>query len=103
MYRVVEESLRIAKERFGSFGFSQEQIEQLLASGRRDLESELKVLEGLLSASTPDIDAIDKSLHALKGLLYNLGHVEAGDMMVSLRESDDLTSNLSRIKRLLDA
>ena len=103
MYRLVEESLRIAKERFGSFGFSKEQTEQLLASGRRDLESELKVLEELLLAGTPDIEAIDKSLHALKGLLYNLGNIEAGDMMISLRESGDIGSNIERIRSMLDA
>ncbi len=103
MYRLVEESLRIAKERFGSFGFSEEQTAQLLASGRRDLESELKILEGLLSATTPDIEAIDKSLHALKGLLLNLGNREAADMMNSLREGDDLTSNIERIRSMLDA
>jgi len=103
MNTLVEESLQIAAEKFENFGFQEEQIEKLLLSGRRDLEAEMEKLMQLLSEPKPEKEAIDKSLHALKGLLYNLGNVEAGDKMNDLREDESLTAQIEKLQAVLHA
>jgi len=98
MEKVIEETLKIAKEKFLKFGFKEEQIEQLLASGKRDLLSELEKLKALLATEPYDIEAINKSLHALKGLFFNMGNTEAGDIMADLRKEDNMAENIKKIK-----
>ena len=98
---LIEESLSIAAERFQKFGFGEAQIEQLLASGKRDLEQESEKLKILLGESRPDTEKINQSLHALKGLLYNLGNTKAGDMMTELKNDIDTAEQLNRIKKIL--
>ena len=102
MEHVIEEALRIAKEKFSGFGFKEEQIEQLLASGKRDLLSELEKLKSLLETEPYDIEAINKSLHALKGLFFNMGHTEAGDIMTDLRQGSDPAQSIAKIKAFLE-
>lgn len=102
MEHVIKETLRIAKEKFSAFGFKEEQIEQLLASGKRDLLSELEKLKSLLSAEPYDIEQINKSLHALKGLFFNMGNTEAGDIMSDLRKGSEPDESIDKIKAFLE-
>ncbi len=101
MNTLVEESLQIAAKKFENFGFQEEQVEKLLLSGRRDLEAEMEKLMQLLSEPEPDKEAIDKSLHALKGLLYNLGNIDAGDKMNDLREDESLHEQIEKLQAVL--
>ena len=97
----IDESLEIAAEKFKAFGFSQVQIEQLLSSAKRDLEAEVGKLEELLRADSPDTAMINQSLHALKGLLYNMGHTEAGDKMAELRNDAGREDQIVKIRETL--
>jgi hypothetical protein len=97
----IEKSLEIADEKFKSFGFSDTQREQLLASGRRDLEKEISRLEELLASNEPDIASINQTLHALKGLLYNMGNTEAGDIMAELKDDAGRPDQLKKIREIL--
>jgi len=101
MEKLITETMSIASEKFKNFGFKEEQIDQLLASGKRDLEEEGKKLKVLLNEDTPDIEKINQSLHALKGLLYNLGNTKAGDMMTDLRNDPDIADHIEKIKEIL--
>ncbi len=101
MDQLIEETLQIAKARFESFGFKETQITQLLASGKRDLTQELDILKVLLEESPADIERINQSLHALKGLFFNMGNTAAGDMMAELRGNDDPHSAIEKIKQFL--
>ncbi len=102
MNTLVEESLQIAAKKFEKFGFQEEQVEKLLLSGKRDLEAEIGKLMQLLSEPEPEKEAIDKSLHALKGLLYNLGNIEAGDKMNDLREDVSLHVQIEKLQKVLN-
>ena len=102
MEHVIEETLGIAKEKFSAFGFKEEQIEQLLASGKRDLLGELEKLKSLLAAEPYDIEQINKSLHALKGLFFNMGNTKAGDIMTDLRKGSDPDESIDKIKAFLE-
>lgn len=101
MEKVIEETLMIAKEKFSKFGFKEEQIEQLLASGKKDMLSELEKLKALLATEPYDIEEINKSLHALKGLFFNMGNTEAGDIMADLRKESNIAESIGKIKTFL--
>ena len=101
MDQIIEETLQIAKEKFLSFGFKEEQVAQLLDSGKRDLEKEISTLKTLLDSAPYDIEQLNKSLHALKGLFFNMGNTVAGELMAELRENDDPDIAIDKIKEAL--
>ena len=101
MDKFIAQNMEIATKKFLSFGFKKEQIEQLLTSGRRDLEQEIGKLKILLSDAAPDTKKINQSMHALKGLLYNLGNTEAGDVMTDLGSDMDTAKQIVKIKEML--
>jgi len=102
MERLISETLKIAQEKFKAFGFKEEQIGQLLDSGRRDLEKEITKLSQLITSEHIDIEQINNSLHALKGLLYNMGNTDAGDIMIDLKNNIDSQESISKIKTLIE-
>jgi len=101
MEKLIDETLQIAKTRFVSFGFKESQTEALLISAKRDLSKVIVQLEDLMRDDSCDIEQINKSLHALKGLLYNMGNMEAGDQIVELSECMDEEKLKSRIKKII--
>ncbi|SFV60004.1 hypothetical protein MNB_SV-3-688 [hydrothermal vent metagenome] len=102
MGTLMKESLDIAAEKFKSFGFNEEQINQLLATGKRDLEQEIEKLKTLLAEDSFNHEKINQSLHAIKGLLYNLGNNEAGDIMAELKNNQDSSEQINKIKKTLN-
>jgi len=99
---LIEETLELASKKFSSFGFNEEQVAQLLVSGKKDLEKELDKLKILIMEDSVDIETINDSLHALKGLLYNMGNTEAGDLMNDLRNEKDSAEEIIAIKKILE-
>jgi len=99
---LIEETLELASKKFSSFGFNEEQVAQLLVSGKKDLEKELDKLKILIMEDSVDIETINDSLHALKGLLYNMGNNEAGDLMNDLRNEKDSAEEIIAIKKILE-
>ncbi len=101
MNGLIKESLDIAAKKFKGFGFSDEQIEQLLASGKRDLEKETARLRDILLEEPIDMEALSSVLHALKGLLYNMGNDTVGDMMVEMRSHEITADEIETLKKLV--
>ena len=102
MEKLINETVEIARKHFQGFGFEDEQIEPLLEAGKRDLTKELNKLQTLLENERIDIDVINLSLHALKGLLLNMGNSRVADKLTELREEKENTQLLADIKALLD-
>ena len=101
MEKLIGETLQIAKEKFSAFGFTDPQINKLLESGRNDLEKEITKLTILIENRDPDIKQINQSLHALKGLLYNMGNTVAGDIMNDLKNDTDTPERISKILQVI--
>jgi hypothetical protein len=101
MEKLISETMQIARERFMAFGFKETQIEQLLESGKRDLEKEISKLSQLIGEDELNFQEINQSLHAIKGLLYNMGNMDAGDIMVDLRNNIENKESISKIKTLI--
>lgn len=94
-------SLENARKYFGRLGFNETQIETLLASAERDLRKELGRLKEILIASTPDAEGLNNSLHAIKGLLLNMGNTEAAKLFTELRADLQSSEGIEKIKKLL--
>lgn len=101
MEKLINETVEIARKHFKMFGFEDEQIGSLLKSGKRDLENELKRLQKVLEDEPINIDTINLSLHALKGLFLTMGNTTVADKLVELRQESDNMPMVNEIKELL--
>ena len=97
---IIETTLEIAKEKFKKFGFKDEQIAQLVTSGRKDLEQEISNLKEILHSSDIDTKVLNDSLHALKGLLLNMGNNQIADKLIELKNSEDTQLKIEQIKSI---
>jgi len=101
MEKLLNETMDIALSHFNEFGFESEQIASLLTSGKRDLIKELSKLQKLLDIEPINIDAVNLSLHALKGLFLTMGNTIVADKLNELRQENDNTYIVNEIKVLL--
>jgi len=100
MLEIIETTLQLAKEKFEKFGFKEEQVSQLIESGRKDLEQEISKLKDILHSSDIDMKVLNDSLHALKGLLLNMGNNKIADKLIELKNSDDTQLKIEQIKSI---
>jgi len=70
---IIERTETIAVAYLTGLGFGEEQVAPLMTQARKDLETEFARLDALRHAPDPDPEGLDRSLHAIKGLLFNLG------------------------------
>jgi len=101
MQKIIDQSIEIASNQFKSFGFKDEQILPLTQSGRKDLTAELLNLQTLLSSNDIDRDAVDLSIHAIKGLVSTMGNKDLAREISAIHSEEDSTLNIDGIKALL--
>ena len=101
MDELVNETVEIARKYFKGVGFDDEQIASLLKAGKRDLTKELTKIQELLESECVDIDAVNLSLHALKGLFLTMGNNSMGEKLNELRKENENEHIISEIKKLL--
>ncbi|MEA3455566.1 MAG: hypothetical protein U9R26_03580 [Campylobacterota bacterium] len=102
MQKLIDDTVEIARKRFGEFGFSEDQVTTLLASGRRDLVKEFEKLQLLLEEKPVNIEAINNSMHALKGLLSNMGNEALAEKFTELRQESESRDIIAEIQVLLE-
>jgi len=101
MQTLIDDTLMIARDHFRGFGFEEQQITPLLEAGNRDLTRELQKLQGLLSREPVPHEEINLSMHALKGLLLNMGNVDAAEKFTELRRQSGDAAVLDEVRALL--
>jgi len=101
MHKILEETETAAYAYFQDFGFSTEEIEDLLKTGKRDIIQELSKLRILIDQEVRDTEKIDQVLHALKGLFSQLGNRELADKVNEVRSEADPQKALVRIEKIL--
>jgi len=101
MTTLIDETLAIAREYLLDFGFSEEQVADLLVQAERDLTKELQRAQEIFDTDPVDHEAVNSVLHALKGLLFSLGSREMAEKIEALREEDAQSQDISEIKMLL--
>ncbi|MEA2029814.1 MAG: hypothetical protein U9N49_12695 [Campylobacterota bacterium] len=101
MYKIIEETQKITDAYLRGFGFDEESIATLVAKSKVDLEKQLSQLEILLNTKPQDMDAINDTLHALKGLLFQVGSHQVGEKVNEIRSDINSDEALNKIKELL--
>ena len=100
MQKIIDETEVIAYNHLKAFGFKEEQITPLIIQSKKDLKKNLSQLKILLQTETISLDAINNTLHALKGLFFNLGHhtlAEALNDTISQCESETILKEISQL------
>ncbi len=100
MEKLISNTEDIAFKHFKAFGFKDEQIDQLILQGTKDLCKELTKLKVLLEASEISYDDVNNVLHALKGLLFQLGNHEVAEKLVEIRsnlEDEDILKDIAEL------
>ena len=98
--QLIDTTVLIARKKMKGIGFSDEQIEQLLATGRRDLENEFERLRRLIEEGSDDT-SLNQSLHALKGLLLNMGNESLASKFIELRANEDIEQKRNYLRQML--
>jgi len=102
MSDLINETLNMAFDKFKKFGFKDEQIQQLVESGKKDLEQEIQKLIEILKAPNIDIEILNNSLHALKGLLLNMGNSDIANKLTEFRNGDNSKDKIVEIKKIFN-
>ncbi|GEM_PF-1160263 len=102
MQRIILQTERIAREYLIGLGFGEEQIDPLIDQAKKDLYRELARMDRIRRSKAPDIAELDRALHAIKGLLFNLGNHELAEKLEGVRaETDAPQKMLSDLDRVL--
>ncbi len=89
MRKIIQEIEGTARSYFQQFGFAEEEITALTAQGKRDLETNLNTLASMLTRSGRTMAEEDSILHALKGLMLQLGDTARAETINEVRERLD--------------
>ena len=101
MEKIISETEVIAFDYLRAFGFKDEQINSLVTQGKRDLRKELTKLKVLLDADDTSLSEINNIVHALKGLLFQLGNHTIADRLNEIKSHLDSKTALKEIELLL--
>ncbi len=101
MKKIISETEVIAYDHLKAFGFAEEQVIPLVYRAKKDLQENLTKLEILLYEDTISIDDINNVLHALKGLLFNLGNHKLAEKLNEIRSHFESKAFLEEISQLL--
>ena len=101
MEKIISETEVIAYNYLEAFGFEDEQIKPLIDRGKKDLQENLTKLEMSLHEDTISIDDINNVLHALKGLLFNLGNHKLAEQLNEIKSHLESKASLEEISQLL--
>jgi len=101
MSRLIETIQKSAIEYMREFGFESEQIDILIDKGKKDLTKALEKLEKEFAKESPSIQELSDILHAIKGVLYNLGSHDLANHINEARENLERKTTQDEIKKLL--
>ncbi len=101
MEKIISETEVLAVESLRAFGFTDDQVNPLVTQGKKDLRMALTKLQLLLKTDTIDYDEISNVLHALKGLLFQLGNHDVADKLTESRSQLKNENTLKEIVLLL--
>ncbi len=102
MRRIVAETEKLAYPYMKAFGFEESEVEPIVSKGLMELESTLERLEKLIaSPSADDRKEMDDILHAMKGLLSQLGNQALSERVNELREEESIEHQCEVLRGLL--
>lgn len=100
MKKIIEETETIAKEYLSQFGFPEESIASLIEIAKRDIQKEMQKLTELVNDPNADTESINRALHALKGLFFQVGNHAIAEQINEIRSHIDNALAIQEIKNL---
>lgn len=101
MYKLIDETKMKGYNYLRNAGFDEDSIQELLRQGEQDLLSEMTKLELILNADTLEVVALNDRLHALKGLLFQIGNHEVAEKIREKRSEIEGVNIHDELKALL--
>lgn len=101
MYKIIDDTEAIAYKHLQAFGFSEEQVTPLVNQAKKDMENELTKLKTLLDEDTVSIETLNNVLHALKGLMFQVGNHSVAEQINEVRSHLDSEKAIKEIRDLL--
>jgi len=101
MSQLVNETKITAYNYLSAFGFEDEQIYKLIEKGVKDINQTVEKLEIQLSNATVVWDEVDDTLHALKGLLFQMGNNEIAEIIDQKRHTDKNQDSINTLLELV--
>jgi Ni,Fe-hydrogenase I large subunit len=101
MKNLIHETEKKAYLYLQEFGFEENEVAPVVTKGLSELKSILEKLKNFLETSQEgDMEILDDLLHALKGLLFQLGNHEMADKVEKLREYDEMEKVCTELKQI---
>lgn len=100
MRNVIKQTEEMGIAYLKAFGFSDEQVNPLVIIGTKDINNTLEKIEVLLEEVHPSIETLNNLLHALKGLLFQMGNHALAEKINEMR-SHLSEADISELKALL--
>jgi len=101
MKKLLEDVEKIAYKSLMEFGFEEEDVLKLVKQAKKDLVNNLNKLELQLNKEPIDRVELSNILHAIKGLLFQMGDHSRAEQINEIREDIDSNESLNNIKNLL--
>ncbi len=96
-----EDIRKIAYTSLMTFGFEEEAVVKLVEQAIKDLKNSLNKLELQINSETIDKQELSDTLHAIKGLLFQMGDHNTAEQINEIREDIDTKESIENIKKLL--
>jgi len=102
MQKIIDETKERAYQYLKEFGFEENEIVPVVSKGIFELTTTLEKLRTLLvPCHEYDLELLDDLLHALKGLLFQLGNHLLAERIEELRVYDNTEILCEELKRTL--
>jgi len=100
MNQIIHRTEMISCDYFASFGFERDQVDATVSKGLNELENSFEELRKSAEGAY-DFDSVDRALHTIKGLLFQLGNEEDGERVETLRREISAGNYREKISELL--
>jgi len=101
MKKLLDDVEKIAYESLSAFGFEEEDVLKLVKQAKKDLIINLDKLKVQLNSNPIDKNELSSVLHAIKGLLYQMGDHSRAEQIDEIREDIDSNESVRDIEKLL--
>jgi len=101
MKNIIHETEHLAYVYLKGFGFADEQIIPLVELGKKNLSEALEKLKKLLNEEGYSLKDLDNILHAIKGLLLQLGNTQLAQELNAIRLELNNPKTVTSIEALL--
>lgn len=102
MKNIIKNILLESENNLKAFDLDQEDILYLLEKSKNDLEILIEDIENIINSSEIDTQILDEKLHALKGILLQVGSISLAKEINMCRSNIFNSDSIKKLKELLE-